>query len=61
LVTERDKIIRLSFRSKSDTIDVNKFARKYWSGGGHIMASGGTFQGKLGDVIAALEQQIKTL
>ncbi|MDR0790423.1 MAG: DHH family phosphoesterase [Bacteroidales bacterium] len=61
LVTERDRVVRLSFRSKSDTVDVNKFARKYWSGGGHIMASGGTYQGKLSDVITALEQQIKTL
>ena len=61
LITERNKIIRLSFRSKKNTIDVNKFARKHWEGGGHIMASGGTYQGELKDAIAALEEQIKTL
>ncbi|MDR1725663.1 MAG: bifunctional oligoribonuclease/PAP phosphatase NrnA [Bacteroidales bacterium] len=61
LITERDRIIRLSFRSKVNTFDVNQFARKYWDGGGHIMASGGTYQGKLEDVIIALEKQIKTL
>ncbi|MDR1006076.1 MAG: DHH family phosphoesterase [Bacteroidales bacterium] len=61
LVTEREKIVRLSFRSKKNTIDTNKFARTYWNGGGHIMASGGTFQGKLQPVINNLEAQIKHL
>jgi len=33
-------IIKISFRSK-DKIDVNKFAKKYFNGGGHKNASGG--------------------
>jgi phosphoesterase RecJ-like protein len=40
LLTERDKLIRMSFRSKSD-FSVNDFARKYFDGGGHQKAAGG--------------------
>ena len=35
-----ENIIKISFRSK-DKIDVNKFAKKYFNGGGHKNASGG--------------------
>ena len=35
-----EDIIKISFRSK-DKIDVNKFAKKYFNGGGHKNASGG--------------------
>ncbi|HET8963165.1 MAG TPA: DHHA1 domain-containing protein, partial [Chitinophagales bacterium] len=37
---ERDGIIKISFRSKGK-FDVNKFARNYFSGGGHANAAGG--------------------
>jgi len=40
LLTEKDDIIRISFRSKGD-FDVNDFARKHFNGGGHRNASGG--------------------
>jgi len=40
LLTERDKLIRISFRSKSN-FSVNDFARKYFDGGGHRKAAGG--------------------
>ncbi len=40
LFTESDGIIKISFRSKGK-IDVNAFARKHFSGGGHINAAGG--------------------
>ncbi len=40
LLTERDKLIRMSFRSKSN-FSVNEFARKYFDGGGHQKAAGG--------------------
>jgi len=36
--TERDKRIRISFRSKGD-FDVNKFAQTYFNGGGHRNAA----------------------
>ena len=37
---EQDKIIKMSFRSKG-SFDVNKFAKKYFNGGGHVNAAGG--------------------
>lgn len=37
---ERDGMIKISFRSKGN-FDVNKFARAYFSGGGHKNAAGG--------------------
>jgi phosphoesterase RecJ-like protein len=40
LITERENLIRLSFRSKG-TIDVNEVARTHFSGGGHLKAAGG--------------------
>lgn len=39
-IVERDGIIKLSFRSKG--FDVNTFARKHFSGGGHTNAAGGS-------------------
>ncbi len=38
--SEREKEIRISFRS-SGGFDVNQFARKHFTGGGHAMAAGG--------------------
>lgn len=40
LITERNKKIRISFRSVGD-FSVNEFARKYFEGGGHRNAAGG--------------------
>jgi len=40
LIIDRDSEIKLSFRSKGN-FDVNAFARKYFSGGGHQNAAGG--------------------
>ena len=42
LITERDKKMRMSFRSKGD-FSVNELARKYFNGGGHKNAAGGTY------------------
>jgi len=41
LVTERQDQIRLSFRSKGD-FSVHELANKYFKGGGHTNAAGGT-------------------
>lgn len=41
LVTERQGVIRLSFRSKGD-FSVHELAQKYFNGGGHTNAAGGT-------------------
>lgn len=59
LLSERQDMIRLSFRSTNPNIDVNKFANKYWSGGGHILAAGGNSPLLLKEVEDKLEEQIK--
>ena len=59
LLSERDNKIRMSFRSKDESIDVNKFAAKYWNGGGHKMASGGKSFESLDEVIKKLTLQIE--
>lgn len=41
LVTERQGVVRFSFRSKGD-FSVHEVARKYFNGGGHTNAAGGT-------------------
>lgn len=41
LMTEKEDKIRISFRSKNG-FSANLFARKYFNGGGHEMAAGGT-------------------
>lgn len=38
--------VRFSFRSKQG-VDVNRLARTYFNGGGHIQASGGSFKGTI--------------
>lgn len=48
---ERDGIIKISFRSKGK-FDVNQFARKHFSGGGHANAAGGMSALSLKDTIA---------
>ena len=58
LISERDKKIRMSFRSKDESIDVNKFARKYWNGGGHVMAAGGKSFMSLSEVVKCFTEQI---
>ena len=40
LLTERDGLVRLSFRSKG-SFEVNKLAREHFDGGGHRNAAGG--------------------
>jgi phosphoesterase RecJ-like protein len=40
LITEKDKKIRISLRSKGN-FSVDEIARKYYEGGGHINAAGG--------------------
>lgn len=51
LFSESEGQIKISFRSKGN-IDVNTFARNYFSGGGHINAAGGRSY----ETLAATEQ-----
>ncbi len=41
IIIDRHEEIKMSFRSKGN-VDVNAFARKYFNGGGHVNASGGS-------------------
>ena len=54
---EVEKIIKMSFRSKG-SFDVNKFAKKYFNGGGHINAAGGLSNLTLDETV---EQLIKVI
>lgn len=59
LITERKESIRLSFRSIGPKIDLNKFAARYWEGGGHVQAAGGTSSLGFELTCRILEDQIK--
>jgi bifunctional oligoribonuclease and PAP phosphatase NrnA len=51
IVIDRDEERKWSFRSKGD-VDVNKFARKYFEGGGHKNAAGGKSAQSLEETVA---------
>ncbi len=55
LVTERQGIIRLSFRSKG-TFSVHELANKYFNGGGHTNAAGGTLSCSMDAALDTLHQ-----
>ena len=55
--TEKD-LIRVSLRSQG-TFPCNKFAACYFSGGGHLNASGGQHPGTLQEAIALFEQALE--
>ena len=54
LITERTDQIRLSFRSKG-TFSVNDLANKYFKGGGHINAAGGSTDVSLNATVKLLK------
>ena len=53
-----DGKIRISFRSKYD-FDVNKFAAKYFDGGGHIKAAGASSERNLMDTCRYMEDCLR--
>jgi phosphoesterase RecJ-like protein len=55
--TERDKRIRISFRSKGN-FDVNKFAQTYFQGGGHKNAAASYHYDTLENTIKYFEETI---
>ena len=52
LITERQDVIRFSFRSKGD-FSVHELARAHFNGGGHTNAAGGTLNCTIEQAIAA--------
>lgn len=57
LITERADEVKLSFRSKGD-FDVNRFAREYFSGGGHFNASGGKSSESLNETVERFKKNL---
>lgn len=60
IVIDRDEERKWSFRSKGD-IDVNKFARMYFNGGGHKNAAGGRSVLSLEDCISEFKRVLPSL
>ena len=54
LLTEKQGVIRLSFRSKDD-FSVNDLSRKHFNGGGHTNAAGGTLNCSLDEAVEKLK------
>lgn len=55
-----EDFIKISFRSKED-IDVNRFARKYFNGGGHINAAGGRCSKSIRATIEDFKEKVDDL
>jgi Exopolyphosphatase-related proteins len=53
LVTERQGVIRFSFRSKG-SFSVHELAQKHFNGGGHTNAAGGTLSCSMEEALAKL-------
>jgi phosphoesterase RecJ-like protein len=60
IVIDRDEERKWSFRSKGD-VDVNKFARKYFEGGGHKNAAGGKSSLSLEETVAFFQRILPEL
>ncbi|MCD6347159.1 MAG: bifunctional oligoribonuclease/PAP phosphatase NrnA [Bacteroidales bacterium] len=59
LFTEQKDHVKLSLRSKGD-IFANKFAEKYFQGGGHKNAAGGKYYGSLNETITYFEELLNS-
>jgi phosphoesterase RecJ-like protein len=57
LFIEREKYVKVSFRSKFD-FPTNQLARKYFNGGGHLNASGGEINLSLEESVAYFMEKI---
>jgi bifunctional oligoribonuclease and PAP phosphatase NrnA len=58
LFVEKEKFVKLSFRSKGN-FPTNEFAAKYFFGGGHLNASGGEYPASLEQTIAYFLKVLK--
>lgn len=57
LILERPDCVKMSFRSKGD-FPVNEYAAKYFGGGGHLNAAGGSFHGPVEDALRLYTETI---
>jgi len=57
LASEKDGVVKISFRSKGD-VDVNVMAKEAFGGGGHKNAAGARSEGTLEEVIAIIRSII---
>mgnify|MGYP004510111043 CR=1 FL=1 len=57
LALERPDCVKMSFRSKGD-FPVNEYAAKYFGGGGHLNAAGGSFAGSVDDAVKLYRESI---
>jgi len=60
LLTEKEDLVKISFRSKAN-LNVNRFARDHFNGGGHINAAGGRSYESLDATIKKLESLLPLL
>ena len=60
LLTEKEDLVKISFRSK-ENLNVNRFARDYFNGGGHINAAGGRSYENLEKTVEKLESLLPKL
>ncbi len=58
LIIEKENFVKLSFRSRG-SFPVNKFASEYFSGGGHINASGGEYHDTLENTVSYFLRVLK--
>lgn len=58
LITEKDKVLRMSFRSKGE-FSVNEFARKHFSGGGHRNAAGGKANDSIDQLLIRMKDVVE--
>jgi len=58
LFVEKDRFVKLSFRSKG-TFPVNEFASRFFYGGGHLNASGGEYPDTLDNTVSYFLKVLK--
>lgn len=58
LIIDRKSEIRMSFRSKGE-FDVNLFAKKYFEGGGHVNAAGGSSKDSLEKTVERFKKALE--
>ncbi len=60
LFTEKEELVKISFRSKAN-LNVNRFARDHFDGGGHVNAAGGRSHLSLDETIKKLNSLLPLL